>query len=125
MRTKNVVPRLRAKKRLFKRVKGSVGGRRRLLRTAKESIIRAGVYSRRDRRQKKRDFRRLWIVRLNAACRERGLRYSQLIAGLEKIGCGLDRRTLSEMAVLDPTGFDAVAAAVRKGLGLPEPAAVA
>ena len=72
MRTKNVVPRLRAKKRLFKRVKGSVGGRRRLLRTAKESIIRAGVYSRRDRRRKKRDFRRLWIVRLNAACRERG-----------------------------------------------------
>ena len=58
MRTKNVVPRLRAKKRLFKRVKGSVGGRRRLLRTAKESIIRAGVYARRDRRRKKRDFRR-------------------------------------------------------------------
>ncbi|NCY03330.1 MAG: 50S ribosomal protein L20, partial [Planctomycetia bacterium] len=86
MRTKNVVPRLRAKKRLFKRVKGSVGGRRRLLRTAKEAIIRAGVYARRDRRRKKRDFRRLWIVRINAACRERGLRYSQFIAGLEKMG---------------------------------------
>ena len=99
MRTKSVVPRLRAKKRLFKRVKGSVGGRR--------------------------DFRRLWIVRLNAAARERGLRYSQLIAGLEKIGCELDRRTLAEMAVLDPTGFDAVAAAVRQALGVPEPAAVA
>ena len=93
MRTKSVVPRLRAKKRLFKRVKGSVGGRRRLLRTAKESIIRAGVYARRDRRRKKRDFRRLWIVRINAAVRERGMRYSQLIAGLEKIGCELDRRT--------------------------------
>ena len=92
MRTKSVVPRLRAKKRLFKRVKGSVGGRRRLLRTAKESIIRAGVYARRDRRRKKRDFRRLWIVRLNAAARERGVRYSQLIAGLEKIGCELDRQ---------------------------------
>jgi large subunit ribosomal protein L20 len=125
MRTKNVVPRLRAKKRLFKRVKGSVGGRRRLLRTAKEAIIRAGVYAHRDRRRKKRDFRRLWIVRLNAACRERGLRYSQLIAGLAKIGCELDRRTLSEMAIEDPTGFDAVVAAVREGLGLPEPAAVA
>jgi large subunit ribosomal protein L20 len=122
MRTKNVVPRLRAKKRLFKRVKGSVGGRRR---TAKESIIRAGVYARRDRRRKKRDFRRLWIVRINAACRERGLRYSQFIAGLEKIGSELDRRTLSEMAVLDPTGFDAVVNAARKALGLPEPAAVA
>ena len=125
MRTKSVVPRLRAKKRLFKRVKGSVGGRRRLLRTAKESIIRAGVYARRDRRRKKRDFRRLWIVRLNAAARERGLRYSQLIAGLEKIGCELDRRTLAEMAVVDPTGFDAVVEQVRKALGLPEPAAVA
>ena len=59
------------------------------------------------------------------AARERGLRYSQLIAGLEKIGCELDRRTLAEMAVLDPTGFDAVAAAVRQALGVPEPAAVA
>jgi len=125
MRTKNVVPRLRAKKRLFKRAKGSVGGRRRLLRTAKESLLRAGVYAHRDRRRKKRDFRRLWIIRLNAACRERGMRYSQFIAGLVKIGCELDRRTLSEMAIHDPTGFDAVAAAVRAGLGLPEPAAVA
>ena len=69
--------------------------------------------------------RRLWIVRLNAACRQRGFRYSQLIAGLGKIGCELDRRTLAEMAVLDPTGFDTVAAAVCKALGLPEPAAVA
>ncbi len=125
MRTKNVVPRLRAKKRLFKRAKGSVGGRRRLLRTAKESLLRAGVYAHRDRRRKKRDFRRLWIIRLNAACRERGLRYSQFIAGMVKIGCELDRRTLSEMAIHDPTGFDAVVAAVREGLGLPEPAAVA
>lgn len=125
MRTKNVVPRLRAKKRLFKRAKGSVGGRRRLLRTAKESLLRAGVYAHRDRRRKKRDFRRLWIIRLNAACRERGMRYSQFIAGLVKIGCELDRRTLSEMAIHDPTGFDAVADAVREGLGLPEPAAVA
>ncbi|HBK73297.1 MAG: 50S ribosomal protein L20 [Pirellulales bacterium] len=120
MRTKNAVPRLRAKRRLLKRVKGSVGGRRRLLRTAKESIIRAGVFAKRDRRRRKRDFRRLWIIRINAACRERGLRYSQFIAGLEKIGCELDRRTLAEMAVLDPTGFDVVVSQVREGLGLPE-----
>jgi large subunit ribosomal protein L20 len=123
MRTKSVVPRLRAKKRLFKRAKGSVGGRRKLLRTAKESLIRAGVFARRDRRRKKRDFRRIWIILINAACRERGLRYSQFIAGLEKIGCELDRRTLAEMAVLDPTGFDAVVDSVRQGLGLPEPVA--
>ena len=120
MRTKNAVPRLRAKRRLLKRVKGSVGGRRRLLRTAKESIIRAGVFAKRDRRRRKRDFRRLWIIRINAACRERGLRYSQFIAGLEKIGCELDRRTLAEMAVLDPTGFGVVVSQVREGLGLPE-----
>ena len=120
MRTKNAVPRLRAKRRLLKRVKGSVGGRRRLLRTAKESIIRAGVFAKRDRRRRKRDFRRLWIIRINAACRERGLRYSQFIAGLEKIGCELDRKTLSEMAVLDPTEFDVVVSQVREGLGLPE-----
>jgi large subunit ribosomal protein L20 len=64
-------------------------------------------------------------VRINAAVRERGIRYSQFIAGLEKIGSELDRRTLAEMAVLDPTGFDAVVEQVRKALGLPEPAAVA
>jgi large subunit ribosomal protein L20 len=122
MRTKSVVPRLRAKKRLFKRVKGSVGGRRKLLRTAKESAIRAGVFARRDRRRRKRDFRRLWIVRINAAVRERGLRYSQFIAGLEKIGSELDRRTLSEMAIHDPTAFDVVVERVRQALGLPEPA---
>ena len=125
MRTKSVVPRLRAKKRLFKRVKGSVGGRRRLLRTAKESIIRAGVYARRDRRRKKRDFRRLWIIRLNAAARERGIRYSQFICGLETIGCELDRKTLSERAVRDPTGFDAIAEQVRVALGLPAPVGAA
>jgi large subunit ribosomal protein L20 len=123
MRTKSVVPRLRAKKRLFKRVKGNVGGRRKLLRTAKEASIRAGVYAYRDRRRRKREFRRLWIIRINAAVRERGVRYSQFIAGLEKAGIELDRRTLSEMAIADPTGFDAVVEQVRESLGLPAPTA--
>lgn len=125
MRTKSVVPRLRAKKRLFKRVKGSVGGRRRLLRTAKESLIRSGVFARRDRRRKKRDFRRLWIIRINAAVRQRGIRYSQFIAGLDKLGIELDRRTLAEMAVVDSVGFDSVVESVRQALGLPESTAVA
>ena len=125
MRTKSVVPRLRAKKRLFKRVKGSVGGRRRLLRTAKESLIRSGVFARRDRRRKKRDFRRLWIIRINAAGRQRGIRYSQFIAGLDKLGVELDRRTLAEMAVVDSVGFDSVVESVRQVLGLPESTAVA
>ena len=125
MRTKSVVPRLRAKKRLFKRVKGSVGGRRRLLRTAKESLIRSGVFARRDRRRKKRDFRRLWIIRINAAVRQRGIRYSQFIAGLDKLGVELVRRTLAEMAVVDSVGFDSVVESVRQVLGLPESTAVA
>ena len=125
MRTKSVVPRLRAKKRLFKRVKGSVGGRRRLLRTAKESLIRSGVFARRDRRRKNRDFRRLWIIRINAAVRQRGIRYSQFIAGLDKLGVELDRRTLAEMAVVDSVGFDSVVESVRQVLGLPESTAVA
>ena len=105
MRTKSVVPRLRAKKRLFKRVKGSVGGRRRLLRTAKESIIRAGVYARRDRRRKKRDFRRLWITRISAACRNAGTTYSAFIASMIKHGVELDRKVLADLAVRDGDGF--------------------
>jgi large subunit ribosomal protein L20 len=118
MRTKSAVPRHHAKKRLFKRVEGYVGGRRKLLRTAKESLIRAGVYAHRDRRRRKREFRRLWIIRISAAVRERGIRYSQFIAGLEKAGIELDRRTLSEMAIADPTGFDLVVERVREVLGV-------
>ena len=73
-----------AKKRLFRKVKGFVGGRRKLLRTAKETLIRAGVYAFRDRRNRKREFRKLWIIRINAAVRQRGMRYSQFIAALSK-----------------------------------------
>jgi large subunit ribosomal protein L20 len=113
MRTKSVVPRLRAKKRLFKRVKGSVGGRRRLLRTAKESIIRAGVYARRDRRRKKRDFRRLWIVRINAAVREEGLTYSEFINKLKVKGIQLDRKVLADLAMNEPESFRNLVAQVK------------
>jgi large subunit ribosomal protein L20 len=116
MRTTSAVPRNRAKKRLFQKVKGYVGGRRRLLRTAKEALIRAGVYATRDRRLRKRDFRKLWIIRINAAVRERGLRYSEFIHGLEKAGIALDRKSLAEMAVNDPTGFDAVVEQVKGSL---------
>ena len=105
MRTKSVVPRLRAKKRLFKRVKGSVGGRRRLLRTAKEAIIRAGVYARRDRRRKKRDFRRLWITRINAALRPLGMSYSKFMGGLKKADINLDRKALADLAIFAPQVF--------------------
>jgi large subunit ribosomal protein L20 len=113
MRTTSSVPRNRAKKRLFQKVKGFVGGRRRLLRTATETLIRAGAYATRDRRLRKRDFRKLWIIRINAAVRLHGLRYSQFIHGLEKAKVELDRKSLAEMAVHDPSGFGALVEQVK------------
>jgi len=109
--------RAQAKRRLFKKVKGFVGGRGRLLRTAKESLVRAGVYAFRDRRNRKREFRALWIIRINAACRMRGLRYSEFIHGLQLAKIELDRKTLAEMAVADPTAFDGVVEQAKKALG--------
>jgi large subunit ribosomal protein L20 len=108
MRTLKGAARRKAKRRLFKRAKGFRGGRSNLLRTVKETLLRAGAFAYRDRRVRKRDFRKLWIVRINAASRERGLRYSEFICGLKKAGIELDRKTLSEMAIHDPAGFDAV-----------------
>ena len=116
MRTIKGAARNKAKRRLFKKVKGYVGGRNHLYRTAKETLVRAGVYAFRDRRVRKREFRELWIIRLNAACRERGLRYSEFIHGLSKSGITLDRKSLSEMAIHDPSGFDAVVAKVKEAL---------
>jgi large subunit ribosomal protein L20 len=116
MRTIKGAARTRAKKRLFKKTKGYRGGRGKLLRTAKETLIRAEAYAYRDRRVKKREFRRLWIIRVNAACSERGLRYSVFIHGLKKANIELDRRTLSEMAIHDPAAFDVVFEEVKAAL---------
>jgi len=116
MRTTKGSARRRAKKRLFKQAKGYRGGRSKLLRTVKETLVRAGQYAYRDRRQRKRQFRRLWIIRLNAAARERGLRYSELILGLKKAGLELDRKMLSDMAIQDPAAFDQVVDKVKAAL---------
>ena len=116
MRTTKGQARTRSKNRLFKKVKGFVGGRRKLLRTAKETLVRAGVYAYRDRRNRKRDFRRLWIVRVNAAVRAHGLRYSEFIAGLQKAKIELDRRVLADMAVADPQGFETVVNLVKQAI---------
>ncbi len=116
MRTTKGSARNRAKNRLFKKTKGYVGGRGTLLRTAKETLIRAEVYAFRDRRVRKRDFRKLWIIRINAAARERGLRYSELVGGLKKAQIELDRKMLSEMAIHDPAAFDAVVEKAREAL---------
>src|ERR1700761_3363249 len=113
MRSKSGAARNQRKKRIFKRAKGFVGGRRRLLKSAKETLLRAGMFSFRDRRAKKRNFRRLFIVRLTAAAEMRGLRYSRLIHGLRLAGIGLDRKSLSELAIFDAETFDAIIDRVR------------
>jgi large subunit ribosomal protein L20 len=98
----------RRKKRILRAAKGYRGSRHRLYRTAKEAITRAGVGAFRDRRLRKRDFRALWITRISAACRQRGIRYSRFICGLRAANVGLDRKMLAEIAVSDPAGFDAL-----------------
>lgn len=116
MRTIKGHARNKAKKRLFKKAKGFRGARHRLLRTVKETLLRAGVYSFRDRRVKKREFRKLWIIRINAAVREHGLKYSEFIHGLAKTNLELDRKTLSDMAISDPAAFTAVVEKVKAAL---------
>lgn len=110
------VARHKRKKRLMKKVKGYRGGRSKLLRTAKESYSRAQNYAYRDRKVKKRDFRKLWIIRINAAARERGISYSQLMHALKKADVTLNRKVLSEMAIADPKGFDQVVEIAKENL---------
>ena len=116
MRTTTGSARNKSKKRLFKRAKGYRGGRSKLIRTVKETLLRSGAYSFRDRRVRKRDFRKLWITRLNAASRQHGIRYSQFIYGLKLAGIELDRKTLSEMAIHDEAGFKDICDKVKEAL---------
>ncbi len=96
---------LRGRKRLRKLTKGFRAGRHHLFRQANVTLIRAGVYAFRDRRVRKREFRKLWIVRINAACRMRGMRYSTFIAGLQRALVALNRKALANLAVEDPDTF--------------------
>lgn len=116
MRTRKGAARHRAKKKILRAAKGFVGGRRRLLKSAKETLLRAGVFAYRDRRTRKRDFRKLWITRLSAAAEMRGLRYSRFIHGLKLAQIGLDRKSLSELAIHDPETFDVIVDRVRNEL---------
>jgi large subunit ribosomal protein L20 len=95
----------RRRKKILKAAKGYVGGRRKLYRTAAETVLRAGAFAYRGRKQKKRLARNLWVVRINAACRPAGLSYSRFMAGLKKAGVLLDRKILAELAVSDPAAF--------------------
>lgn len=116
MRTSKGAARRQSKKRLFKRAKGYRGGRSKLTRTVKETVLRSGAYAYRDRRVRKREFRKLWIIRINAAARQHGMRYSEFINGLKKAGIELDRKTLSEMAISDKAGFKDVCDKAREAL---------
>ncbi|MDB4679777.1 MAG: 50S ribosomal protein L20 [Planctomycetaceae bacterium] len=100
--------RRRKKKRLFKEARGNFGGRSKLLRTVKETILKSRMYAFRDRRAFKRAMRRLWITRLTAACQMRGLNYSEFIHGMKKANLELNRKSLSELAIHEPAVFDEV-----------------
>jgi large subunit ribosomal protein L20 len=106
----------RRRRRVIAEAKGYWGRRHSLFKTAKEALMHAGMYAYRDRRQRKRDMRQLWIARINAASRAQGLRYSQLIDGLAIAGIELDRKMLADMAVSDPEGFAAVVVKAREAL---------
>jgi large subunit ribosomal protein L20 len=104
---RGVVARARHKK-ILKLAKGYYSSRSRTYRMAKQAVIKAGQYAYRDRRQRKRQFRALWITRINAGARECGLSYSRMMAGLKKAGIMLDRKVLADMAVYDKAGFAVV-----------------
>jgi large subunit ribosomal protein L20 len=98
----------RRHKKILKQAKGYYGARSRIFRVAKQAVTKAGQYAYRDRRQRKRQFRALWITRINAQARANGLSYSRFINGLKKAEIGLDRRVLADLAVRDKPGFAAI-----------------
>ncbi len=107
-RAKNNVAAHRRRGKYLKAARGNYGGRSRLYRTARETVQKGLAYAYRDRRNRKRDFRKLWIIRINAAARENGLSYSALMGALHRAGVNLDRKILAEMAVKDPAAFSQV-----------------
>ena len=116
-RVKKGAARRQSKKRILKAVKGHRGSAGRLYRLAKEATVRSAVNARISRRRRKREFRSLWIIRLNAACSQRGIRYSQFINGCKKAGIALNRKMLSEIAISDDQAFDLIVETAKAALG--------
>lgn len=112
-RASNSVASRSRRKRILKAAKGYWGARHRLITSARQAVDKARLYAYRDRRQKKRDFRRLWIIRINAACREHGLSYSSFLHGLKTKGLDLDRRVLADIAMRDPESFAQIISVVK------------
>ena len=102
-------------KKVLKQAKGYFGSKHRLYKSAKEQLMHSGQYAFRDRRGKKREFRKLWITRINAACRENGISYSRFIEGLNKAGVLINRKMLSEIAINDPKAFTELVEVAKKG----------
>jgi large subunit ribosomal protein L20 len=115
-RVKNNVARLKRKRQLLADAKGFFGRRKNLYKTAKEAVERARRYAYRDRKNRKREFRRLWIVRINAAARLHDLSYSRFMDGLRKAGIEIDRKVLADLAVREPAAFEQLAGAARAQL---------
>ena len=111
-RANSSVPRHRRHRKIVKQAKGYYGARSRNYKTAKDAVEKAGLYAYRDRRQKKRQFRRLWIIRINAATRQHGLSYSQFISKIKAKGIQLDRKVLADMAMNEPDAFAQLAKAI-------------
>lgn len=116
VRVTNAVASHRRKKRLLKQAKGFVGDRKNHLRLTSDAVLRAMAYNYRHRKERKRDFRSLWIVRIGAAAKINGISYSKFIFGLKKAKCELDRKVLSDMAIRDPHSFAAVAGRAKQAL---------
>jgi len=115
-RVKRGVTAGRRHKKVLGKAKGYYNARRKVYRTAKQAVIKAGQYAYRDRRAKKRDFRALWITRINAAARIHELSYSRLIAGLRRAGIEIDRKLLADLAIHDANAFGAIAAQAKAAL---------
>src|SRR6266480_7189092 len=110
------VPRLKRKKQILKHARGAFGARSKLWKAAKETVERGWVYAYRDRKNKKRDFRKLWIVRINAGARQHDMSYSVFMNGLKKAGIEIDRKVLSDIAVNDSAAFTALAEKAKSAL---------
>jgi large subunit ribosomal protein L20 len=113
-RANSSVPRHRRHRKIIKQAKGYYGARSRNFKAAKDAVWKAGLYAYRDRRQKKRQFRRLWITRINAAARTHGLTYSAFIAGIKEQDIELNRKTLAELAVNNPEAFGTLAKSIKQ-----------
>ena len=117
-RVKRGVTAGRRHKKVLRKAKGYYNARRKVFRAAKQAVIKAGQYAYRDRRQKKREFRALWITRINAAARLHGLSYSKIINGLLKAGMEIDRKVLADLAMHDAEAFGAIAQQAKTALGI-------